>query len=51
MDFREADQTEKAYQKQDGVFIGRKKVLGKKSKLVRSIFSFYTFIFSTFLTN
>jgi small subunit ribosomal protein S11e len=32
MDFKETDQTEKAYQKQDGIFIGRKKVLGKKSK-------------------
>mmetsp|Transcript_22257 Transcript_22257/g.15881 ORF Transcript_22257/g.15881 Transcript_22257/m.15881 type:complete len:164 (+) Transcript_22257:9-500(+) len=32
MDFREADQTEKAYQKQDAVFIGRKRALGKKSK-------------------
>ena len=33
MDFKESDQTEKAYQKQDGIFIGRKKVLGqKKSK-------------------
>mmetsp|Transcript_21279 Transcript_21279/g.29268 ORF Transcript_21279/g.29268 Transcript_21279/m.29268 type:complete len:164 (+) Transcript_21279:90-581(+) len=31
MEFREADQTEKAYQKQDGVFIGRKRVLGKKT--------------------
>eukprot|EP01036_Dinobryon_divergens_P035424 gene35424-45900_t len=31
-EFREADQTEKAYQKQDGVFIARKKVLGRKSK-------------------
>jgi hypothetical protein len=35
MDFKEADQTEKAYQKQDGIFIGRKRVLGKKSKKVR----------------
>ena len=33
-DFKEADQTEKAYQKQDGVFIGRKRVLGKKSTKV-----------------
>jgi small subunit ribosomal protein S11e len=32
MEFKEADQIEKAYQKQDGIFIGRKKVLGKKSK-------------------
>ena len=32
MNFKEADQTEKAYQKQDGVFIARKKSLGKKSK-------------------
>jgi small subunit ribosomal protein S11e len=31
MEIREADQTEKAYQKQDGIFIGQKKVL-KKSK-------------------
>ena len=30
--FKEADQTEKAYQKQDAVFIGRKRVLGQKSK-------------------
>jgi len=30
MDFKEADQTEKAYQKQDGIFIGRKKVLGQR---------------------
>ena len=29
---READQTEKAYQKQDAVFIGRKRALAKKSK-------------------
>jgi small subunit ribosomal protein S11e len=32
LDFKEADQTEKAYQKQDGIFIGRKRVLGKKTK-------------------
>eukprot|EP01038_Epipyxis_sp_PR26KG_P005364 gene5364-7439_t len=32
MEFREADQNEKAYQKQDGIFIGRKRVLGKKTK-------------------
>ena len=32
MDFKEADQNEKAYQKQDAVFIGRKKVIGQKSK-------------------
>lgn len=32
MNFKEADQTEKAYQKQDGIFIGRKKVLGKKTQ-------------------
>ena len=30
--FKEAEQTEKAYQKQDAVFIGRKRVLGKKTK-------------------
>tara|TARA_B100001173_G_C15504218_1_gene344338 strand:- start:131 stop:478 length:348 start_codon:yes stop_codon:yes gene_type:complete len=30
--FREAEQTEKAYQKQDAVFIGRKRALAKKSK-------------------
>eukprot|EP01031_Cornospumella_fuschlensis_P026935 gene26935-32546_t len=30
MDFKEADQTEKAYQKQDAVFLGRKRVLGRK---------------------
>ena len=29
---READQTEKAYQKQDAVFLGRKRTLAKKSK-------------------
>ena len=32
LEFKEADQTEKAYQKQDGIFIGRKRVLGKKTK-------------------
>ena len=33
--FKEADQNEKAYQKQDAIFIGRKRVLGaKKSKKV-----------------
>ena len=31
MEFKEADQHEKAYQKQDAVFIGRKRVLGTKS--------------------
>jgi len=31
-EYKEAEQTEKAYQKQDAVFIGRKRVLGKKSK-------------------
>uniref|UniRef100_A0A7S3K1D5 Small ribosomal subunit protein uS17 N-terminal domain-containing protein n=1 Tax=Aureoumbra lagunensis TaxID=44058 RepID=A0A7S3K1D5_9STRA len=30
--YREAEQTEKAYQKQDAVFIGRKRALIKKSK-------------------
>lgn len=30
--FKEADQNEKAYQKQDGIFIGRKRGLGKKTK-------------------
>ena len=30
--FKEAEQTEKAYQKQDAVFIGRKRTLAKKSK-------------------
>ena len=30
--FKEADQTEKAYQKQDGIFIGRKRVLGRRTK-------------------
>ncbi len=30
--YREAEQNEKAYQKQDGVFVGRKKAVGKKSK-------------------
>ncbi len=34
-EYREADQTEKAYQKQDGIFVGGKKVLGKKTKKVR----------------
>ena len=34
--YREADQTEKAYQKQDAIFVGRKRVLGsKKSKGMR----------------
>ena len=32
MEFKETDQTEKAYQKQDGIFVGRKRVLGKKTK-------------------
>ena len=32
MDFKEAEQTEKAYQKQDAIFIGRKKVVGQKNK-------------------
>ena len=32
MDYKEAEQTEKAYQKQDAIFIGRKRVLGQKSK-------------------
>ncbi|CAM9445029.1 unnamed protein product, partial [Chrysoparadoxa australica] len=32
MEYKEAEQHEKAYQKQDAVFIGRKRVLGKKSK-------------------
>lgn len=32
MDFKEGDQNEKAYQKQDAIFIGRKKVIGQKSK-------------------
>ena len=31
-------QHEKAYQKQDGVFIGRKRVLGKKSKQAAKVF-------------
>jgi small subunit ribosomal protein S11e len=35
MEFKEADQTEKAYQKQDAIFIGRKRVLGKRSQKVR----------------
>ena len=30
--FREAEQTERAYQKQDAVFLGRKRQLAKKSK-------------------
>ena len=33
--FREAEQTEKAYQSQDAVFIGRKRVIGKKTKNMR----------------
>eukprot|EP01041_Mallomonas_annulata_P008866 gene8866-18364_t len=41
MDFKEADQTEKAYQKQDGVFIGRKRVLGKKSKKAAKSMRYY----------
>eukprot|EP00428_Durinskia_dybowskii_P061370 CAMPEP_0170369768 /NCGR_PEP_ID=MMETSP0117_2-20130122/8158_1 /TAXON_ID=400756 /ORGANISM="Durinskia baltica, Strain CSIRO CS-38" /LENGTH=163 /DNA_ID=CAMNT_0010624507 /DNA_START=34 /DNA_END=525 /DNA_ORIENTATION=- len=32
MEFKEADQTEKAYQKQDAIFVGQKRVLGKRSK-------------------
>jgi small subunit ribosomal protein S11e len=32
MNFKEADQTEKAYQKQDAIFIGRKKVIGQKAR-------------------
>mmetsp|Transcript_11472 Transcript_11472/g.17466 ORF Transcript_11472/g.17466 Transcript_11472/m.17466 type:complete len:164 (-) Transcript_11472:83-574(-) len=32
MEFRETDQTEKAYQKQDAIFIGRKRALGKKTR-------------------
>ena len=31
-EYKEAEQTEKAYQKQDAIFIGRKRVLGKKTK-------------------
>mmetsp|Transcript_27301 Transcript_27301/g.29797 ORF Transcript_27301/g.29797 Transcript_27301/m.29797 type:complete len:165 (+) Transcript_27301:36-530(+) len=31
-EYREAEQTEKAYQKQDAIFVGRKRVLGKKDK-------------------
>lgn len=31
-EYREAEQNEKAYQKQDGVFVGRKRVLGVRSK-------------------
>jgi small subunit ribosomal protein S11e len=30
--FKEADQTEKAYQKQDAVFVGRKRVMAKASR-------------------
>jgi hypothetical protein len=30
-------QTEKAYQKQDAVFIGRKRALGKKSRKVNTM--------------
>ena len=32
MEFHEADQTEKAYQKQDAVFLGAKRMLGRRSK-------------------
>ena len=32
MEYREAEQTEKAYQKQEAIFIGRKRVLGARSK-------------------
>ena len=32
MEYREAEQNEKAYQKQDAIFVGRKRVLGSKSK-------------------
>jgi small subunit ribosomal protein S11e len=32
MEYKEAEQTEKAYQKQDAIFVGRKRVLGQKSK-------------------
>jgi|TARA_B110000090_G_C13160682_1_gene361450 small subunit ribosomal protein S11e len=32
MDFKESEQVDKAYQKQDAIFIGRKRVLGSKSK-------------------
>eukprot|EP01035_Chromulina_nebulosa_P021300 gene21300-27597_t len=33
VEYREADQTEKAYQKQDAIFIGQKRVLGvRKAK-------------------
>ena len=34
--FKEAEQTEKAYQKQDNVFVGAKKYLSKNRKLDRS---------------
>jgi small subunit ribosomal protein S11e len=33
--YRECDQTEKAYQKQDAIFIARKRVVGKKAKSMR----------------
>ena len=33
--YRECDQTEKAYQKQDAIFIARKRVVGKKPKSMR----------------
>jgi len=33
--YRECDQTEKAYQKQDAIFVARKRVVGKKAKSMR----------------
>ncbi|GMI27517.1 hypothetical protein TeGR_g1483 [Tetraparma gracilis] len=33
--YRECDQTEKAYQKQDAIFIARKRVVGQKGKSMR----------------
>mmetsp|Transcript_18995 Transcript_18995/g.25034 ORF Transcript_18995/g.25034 Transcript_18995/m.25034 type:complete len:165 (+) Transcript_18995:78-572(+) len=35
LDYKEAEQTEKAYQKQDAIFVARKQVVGKKQKSMR----------------
>ena len=43
--FKEAEQNEKAYQKQDAIFIGRKRVLGaKKSKKVILLFNIIIYL-------
>ena len=36
MDFKEAEQTEKAYQKQDAIFIGRKNIIENKIAIIIS---------------